>query len=253
VGADCGAHDSSERCPAVSFWDEAGDPGPTQSVGRPGADAIRRPARGRRHPSAGRDQRKGTRYWIVAALIVCSAACALADLEGSTVELVEPAEPVDPDVTYTFTFRVCRDASSEEVVTDVVIMFCPSDLTLYGETMGYDEIVPGRPSFEQLNELGVAHWSEVSETGGIHAGESTLLWIDVHTGEDTPPASQGLISWSVLGADGGINIGHLYFYTPVEARTWSAIKSLYRKQPRDGRPPGIAEGRPRKIMAAGTL
>jgi len=168
------------------------------------------------------------RYVIIGAIIACAAVPSVADLEGSTVEIVQPVEPVDPDETYTFVFRVSRDMSSTEVLVEVLIMFYPTSLTLYGDTMGYDEIVPGRPSFDQINQSGAAHWSDVSATGGIHAGESTLLWIDVHTGADTPPASQGALMWSVQGASGSVNVGHLYFYTPVEHGTWSAIKALYR-------------------------
>jgi len=163
-------------------------------------------------------------------LVVVMAASSLADLEGSVVELVQPADPVDADQTYTFVFEVSRDMSSTEILTEVLVMFYPSSLTLFGETMGYDEIVTGRPSFDQINQSGAAKWSDVSDTGGIHAGESTLLWIDVHTSEDTPPASQGAIGWSVRGAEGGLNGGTFYFYTPVESRTWGAIKALYRTE-----------------------
>ena len=167
------------------------------------------------------------RFVIVTMFLVCVAGWALADLEGSVVELVDPVYDVGPDETYTFIFRVSRDMSSTEVLTEVLIIFYPVSLTLLGDTMGYDEIEPGRPSFEQINVSGAAHWRETVDTGGVHAGESTLLWIDVHTGEDTPPWSKGLIGWSVLGASGGQNGGYFYFYTPVRLGTWGAIKALY--------------------------
>ena len=166
--------------------------------------------------------------FVLVVLLLLAPVFALAGLEGSIVELLEPLYDVGPDQTYTFIFRLTRDMSSTEIVTEVYVMFYPTSLTLLGETMGYDELEPSRPSFEQIQVSGVAHWRETDETAGVRAGESILLWIDVHTSPDTPPWSAGHISWGVMGAEGGQNGGHLYFYTPVELRTWGAIKALFR-------------------------
>ncbi len=166
---------------------------------------------------------------LVAALMLASACgWAHADLEGSTVHLIEPIYGVEADQTYTFVFQVVRDMSSTEILTEVLIMFYPSSLTVYGHTMGFDEIEPGRPSFELINVSGAVHWRETDDAAGIRAGESTLLWVDVRTAPDTPPWSKGLIGWGVQGAAGGSNNGFFYFYTPVEPGTWGAIKALYR-------------------------
>jgi hypothetical protein len=140
---------------------------------------------------------------------------------------VEPVYDIGPDQTYTFIFRVTRDMSSTEVLTEIFIMFYPASLRLHESTMGYDEIAPGRPSFEQVSVSTWARWQETDSSAGVQAGESTLLWIDVHTSEDTPPWSVGRIGWSVTGAAGGQNGGYLHFYTPVKPRTWGAIKALF--------------------------
>ena len=168
------------------------------------------------------------RLVIVAIVVASACGWALADLEGSTVRLVEPIYGVEADETYTFIFEVSRDTSSTEVLTEVFVMFYPTSLTVYGETMGFDEIEPGRPSFEFINQSGAVHWRETDDAGGVHAGESTLLWVDVYTAPDTPSWSKGLIGWSVMGASGSQNGGYFYFYTPVEPCTWGAIKALYR-------------------------
>ena len=166
---------------------------------------------------------------VVTALVLTSiCGWAHADLEGSTVYLVEPIYGVEADETYTFVFQVVRDMSSTEVLTEVFVMFYPTSLTVYGHTMGFDEIEPGRPSFEFINQSGAVHWRETDDTAGIRAGESTLLRVDVHTAPDTPTWSKGLIGWSVMGASGSQNGGYFYFYTPVEPGTWGAIKALYR-------------------------
>jgi hypothetical protein len=49
------------------------------------------------------------------------AALALADLKGWSLELLEPLHDVGPDQTYTFIFRLGRDMSSTESVTEVVM------------------------------------------------------------------------------------------------------------------------------------
>jgi hypothetical protein len=143
------------------------------------------------------------------------------------MHLVEPVYGVEADSTYTFVFLVTRDMSSSEILTEAHVFFYPTSLTVYAHTIGFDEIEPGRPSFEFENQSGVVVWRETDETAGIRAGESTLLRVDVHTAPDTPPWSKGLIGWGVDGPSGGSNGGYFYFYTPVQAGTWGAIKALY--------------------------
>ena len=167
------------------------------------------------------------RFVILIGVLSFACGWASADLEGSTMHLVEPIYGVEADVTYTFVFLVTRDMSSSEILTEALVFFYPSNLTVYAHTIGFDEIESGRPSFEFINESGVVVWRETDETAGIRAGESTLLRVDVHTGPDTPPWSQGMIGWSVKGAAGSTNGGYFYFYTPVQPGTWGAIKALY--------------------------
>ena len=167
------------------------------------------------------------RLAVFVALVLLACGSAHADLDGTTVELVGPGVHVDPDSTYTFAFRVSRDMSSTEIVTSVMVLFYPVDLTLYQASMEFDEIVPGRPSFEMEVQSTAATWEETRDLGGIHAGESTVVRVDVHTGVSTPPASKGLIGWGAGGAEGSTNGGYIWFYTPVESTSWGRIKALY--------------------------
>ena len=144
------------------------------------------------------------------------------------MHIVEPIYGIEADSTYTFVFLVTRDMSSTEILTRASVLFYPSNITILPHTIGFDEIEPGRPSFEFFNQSTHVAWEETDDSAGIRAGESTLLRVDAHMGADTPPWSKGLVGWSVVGASGSHNGGYFYIYTPVSPGTWGAIKALYR-------------------------
>jgi len=168
------------------------------------------------------------RFVTVTLVLVLVCGCAFADFSGSTMHIVEPIYGIEADSTYTFVFLVTRDMSSTEILTEARVFFYPVNITPYAHTIGFDEIEPGRPSFEFINQSSVVVWREIDDTAGIRAGESTLLRVDAHMGADTPPWSKGLIGWGVKGASGSSNAGYFYIYTPVSPGTWGAIKALYR-------------------------
>jgi len=165
---------------------------------------------------------------VVIVLILGGVGLSQADLTGATVQLLEPTDPLGPDSVYTFVFEVSRDMSSTEAVTNVLVgLSYGSEFTIISETMGYDEIVLGRPEFELIDGDWGAHWHEVHDGGGIHQGESTHVWFDLLTPEDPLPGASVCLDWILLGSQGGYNAGSIYAITPVESRTWGSIKALY--------------------------
>lgn len=149
-----------------------------------------------------------------------------ADLAGSSVELVEPSTPIDPGEVYTFVFRVARDWSDDESVVGVAILF-PGGFVPDMATMGYAEIVPGRPMFDTMVYGVVAAWADNTEDGGIHMGEAADVWVDVTVNEAFDPGITIQLDWSLTGGSGGSNSGTCDISTPVESRSWSGIKALY--------------------------
>jgi hypothetical protein len=143
------------------------------------------------------------------------------------MSIVEPTAPLDPDETYTFIFRITRDMSSDERVVYMHVLFYPVDVTLIEGSMGYAEIAPGRPCFQETLYSTVARWTDTTATGGVWMGESTDVWFDVKMPADLPPASVGHVGWSVRGSLGNQNGGTFHIYTPVAETSWGRIKALY--------------------------
>jgi hypothetical protein len=129
----------------------------------------------------------------LAMILAMTAGVVHAGLEGSCVNLVSPEDPIEPGETYVYMLRLDRDLSSSEYVTEIDIVFPPGMLPLTF-TMGFDELEPGRPSFNQWPYLETASWWEQdTENGGIHMGESMEFWVTVSTWEGLPEGAEGTI------------------------------------------------------------
>jgi opacity protein-like surface antigen len=165
---------------------------------------------------------------VAVALAVALTVPAAADLSGSTVTLYGPLGQLESNTTCMFAFLVTRDWSSTEHVEEVRITF-PTGMILHPSTMGYTEVVHGRPSFATFCWGQEATWvEEAPEGGGIHTGELVYLWLDVTVTEGVPPGAVGTIHWRLVGSDGGTNEGYVDDHSPVDTNTWGAIKSMYR-------------------------
>jgi hypothetical protein len=165
---------------------------------------------------------------VVALLALAVSACARG-LEGSSVELLSPAS-ISPGQTYTFEFSVQNASPDNEWIADVRVTF-PDGYVISAGSMSYVEIVPGRPAFDMLVADGpTAVW----EDGDGSYGE---IWDDeccrVSVEATVAPQLFGVpIYWCLQGdiwgdppheSCGSIDVR----VTPVEASSWSAIKSLY--------------------------
>jgi hypothetical protein len=164
----------------------------------------------------------------VALALTLAAVASNADLEGSVVVLVSPEGVIDPGETYDYVLRLDRDSSSEEYVTEIHITYPPGMLPIT-YTWGYQELEPGRPTFNQWSYLEtVSWWEQDTVNGGVHSGESMEFWVTVSTSDQLPPGAEGFIGWRIEGNQSGVAEGLVKVETPVDAQSWSRIKSLYR-------------------------
>ena len=160
-------------------------------------------------------------------VLVLVAASAWASLDGSVVLLANPIGLIDGDTYYTFAFWVDNGSYSSEHIRKVAITF-PYELAVcYSSTMGFDEIVSGRPDFSMSVFSSECTWSD-SFNGGIHMLEDTSIWVDATTFPDIPQGAVGYIHWRLDGNWGSTVEGDIQFFTPVENRSWGSIKAMYR-------------------------
>lgn len=165
---------------------------------------------------------------VVALALALTASASHAGLEGSVVVLVSPQGVIEPGEMYEYVFRLDRDSSSEEYVSEIHITYPPGMLPIT-YTWGYQELAPGRPTFNQWSYLETVSWWERDPVnGGVHGGESMEFWVTVSTWEDLPPGAEGLIGWMIKGNQSSENEGLVDVETPVDSGSWSGIKALYR-------------------------
>ena len=169
---------------------------------------------------------------VIAVLcLLCLAGGVCADLTDSYVMMSGPTEII-PGETYTFSFWVQCASPDGEGIADVHVSF-PDGYTLYPGTMAYDEIVAGTPSWDMFVPLinHTAIWEDSDGgTGEILAGEGTTIYIDGIVGVisyGTP------IFWCIQGDGAGAGSHEVcgcvqIAVIPVEAMSWTTIKSLYR-------------------------
>ena len=168
------------------------------------------------------------RQAVAALLLILVVSIASADLEGSCVYLLSPLDPIEPGQMYLYVFSLERDLSSSEYVKAIYITF-PVGMQPVTYTWGYDEIEPGRPSFNQWSYLETAQWWEQDpEDGGVHAGESIEFWVTVSTWEGLPEGAEGTILWRIVGNQSSEREGLVGVETPVAPASWASIKSLFR-------------------------
>jgi len=162
---------------------------------------------------------------LILALWACTASGGLA---GSTVTLLYPLAPIDALTAEEFGFLVEKDSLSEEYILSIHLTF-PNDFRTWDGATGYEEIEAGRPAFSMDVDMFVASWEEVeSSTGGVHMGESVLIWATVISSPWPPSGTWFTIEWTLVGSWGSSEGGAVYFLTPVESRSWGRIKTLYR-------------------------
>jgi hypothetical protein len=162
---------------------------------------------------------------LVAALVIVPfAACA--GLHGSIVELIEPADPVEPGVTYEFLFRVFNGSPSGESVVEIQLVH-PWDLERVPGTMGYHEIEFGRPFFLMVTAGNSLMWVDQA-SGGIHGLEETQVWADFEVSPEVAPGQSLCFQWYLQGDWGSLVNGSTCGYTPVEGTSWTRIKQLFR-------------------------
>jgi hypothetical protein len=162
---------------------------------------------------------------LVAAMIILPLT-ACAGLHGSIVELVEPADPVEPGVTYEFLFRVLNGSASGESVVEIQLMH-PWDLERVPGTMGYHEIEFGRPFFLMVTAGNALLWLDQG-SGGIHGLEETLVWADFLVSSEVAQGQSLCFQWYLEGDWGSLVSGSTCGYTPVERASWTRIKRLFR-------------------------
>ncbi len=168
---------------------------------------------------------------LFAIAILAIPAWAGREIENAEVTLVAPTS-MAPNTIYTFEFWVQNASSDAEWITNVEISF-PDGFTLYPETMGFDEIVAGRPSWDMYVPPidHTAIWEDNDGGyGEIYSLEGTMVRIDCLT-PDT--FYTDCIYWhlqgDLYGAEPHEVCGCIDFVvTPVEHVTWGSIKALYR-------------------------
>lgn len=172
-----------------------------------------------------------SRLVIVLVLVLGMAGIATADLGGSVVMMSSPTE-VLPGETYSFSFWVQNESPDGEGIAVVQISF-PDGYTLFEGTMGCDEIVPGRPSFDMYIPPvdHTAIWEDNNGGAGeLLPAEGTTVHIDATVAALTYGTP---IFWCVQG-DGVGDEPHEVCgcvevaISPVAEQSWSAIKALYR-------------------------
>jgi len=152
-------------------------------------------------------------------------------MDGAYVSLTSPAAVV-PGQTYVFAFVVHNGSTDGEYIANVQISF-PDGYTLFPATMSYVPIVAGRPSWDMtvptVNHTAI--WSDNNGgLGEIYPTESTSVSIQATVADE----HYGIpIFWCVegdgVGADPHEHCGCIDLtVNPVEARSWSSIKALYR-------------------------
>ncbi len=168
---------------------------------------------------------------IVLAILALAVPTFAREIEGAYVDLVSPAaDELVPGETMTLQFIVQNDSQDAEWITDVHIAF-PDGFVLHQSTMAYDDIVPGRPSWDMYVPP-VDHTAIYEDNNGGYGEvwdiEMTYVYIDV----TVPDQLYGCIYWSLWGDEWGgephwvcgcIDIG----FSPVETVTWGAIKAMY--------------------------
>jgi hypothetical protein len=168
---------------------------------------------------------------IVASVLALALPAFAQEIEGAFVDLVDPAATeLLPGEVMTMEFIVQNDSQDAEWITDVHIAF-PDGFVLYPATMGYDEIVAGRPSWTMFVPP-VDHTAIWEDNNGgygeVWSTESTLVRIDVLVAD----VLWGCIYWHLWGDEWGadphdvcgcIDIG----FSPVRDASWSSIKALY--------------------------
>jgi len=164
---------------------------------------------------------------LLSALVIAVPLLAAASLDGSTVTMVSPLGFLDPSTTYTFAFHVDNGSYSSEYIRTIRIIF-PNGLGGYWQyTMGFDEIVSGRPDFDMSVSLTTCTWTD-SYSGGIHMLEDTYIWVDCTTFSYIPPGAYAAIHWELEGNWGSDLDGYIYVYTPVEKQSWGSIKAMFK-------------------------
>ena len=160
-------------------------------------------------------------------ILVLASVSAWASLDGSVVLLANPIGLIDGNTYYTFAFWVDNGSYSSEYIRTVTITFPYGLAAYYSWTMGFDEIVAGRPDFNMSVSITECTWSD-AYSGGVHMLEDTFIWVDGTTFPSIPQGAVGYIHWRLDGNWGDTVEGDIQFFTPVEASSWGSIKAMYR-------------------------
>jgi len=168
---------------------------------------------------------------LFAIAVLAMPAFAGREIEGAQVTLMSPMG-MSPGQVYTFEFWVQNASSDAEWITNVQISF-PDGFTLYPETMGFDEIAAGRPSWDMYVPIidHTAFWVDNDAGyGEIYSTEGTRVFIDCLT-PDT--FYTDCIFWQLEGDEYGAEPHSVcgcidFIVTPVAEVTWGSIKALYR-------------------------
>jgi len=169
---------------------------------------------------------------IVVLVLSVAVSAGARNMEGSYVELLEPAS-ISPGETYTFTFGVYNASTDSEWLADVLITV-PDLWSIDAGSMSYVPIVadPIRPSWDMMVPEGpTAMW--LDNDGGygeLYGDEYTTVSVDLTVGAQL----YGIpIYWCLKGdiwgdppheVCGCIDLQ----ISPVEEQSWASIKALYR-------------------------
>ncbi len=180
-------------------------------------------------------------------LILVTAVAAPADLSPCYIELLSGSyyEPGTPD---TLVFKIYNHATDGEAIKDVIIQI-ESYWVLWveEETLGYDEIEPGRPSWETSVHYAtgcpdyciaiIGANDNNGNPGEIFPGESTTLRVGCEASVEHCPTEIDVYWWlfgdvfkdGVRSNTSGLFSVGCVEPSPVASGSWGAIKALYRQ------------------------
>jgi len=167
------------------------------------------------------------RLIVVVMLLTFAGGIAWGDLGESHVALLSPYQ-VDPNHSYQFRFWVQNASPDGEAILSFWICF-PDQYQFYPMSMGYEQIVDGRPDFMCGVHLSCPLWDGLSPSRPqILQYEGTLAWIEVYIPPSMDPGTPVSLDWTIAGTSGARVEGSVSFFVAVQKTTWGSIKGLYR-------------------------
>lgn len=175
------------------------------------------------------------RFFVVCMVLLVVVPPSFAAIESAYVQLLDDywLHPYTDTVIQMVVWY--PNSARYECICDVQVTF-NHPVILYPETMGYNEVTPGRPAWDTYVEeivytAGRACWDDSNGgMGEVVPGEATTIWItaSVEPLEGRPQSWPIDVHWELYGDQGGYVDGWHVIWTPVRETSWGSIKALYR-------------------------